>query len=167
MDVLSVLNTVNAFFWVGANVLLAYSAILLVVFLIAYVAVFDPRATTGGKLIFQFMLSLVGVILLSYIGVFVDPSPGRYWMDYPAADIADWRPVFRFATYGFVAYSVTMLVRLLIYRKWFPHKLKKASDLALVQPRHNTSEIPTVKAFVPEKKHAPKGGAGDSGASRR
>lgn len=167
MDVPDILNAINAVLWVVSNVLLAYSAIMLVLFLIAYIAIFDPKATTGGKLIFRFMISLVGVISLSFIGIFIDPVPGRDWWSFPVGEVEWWRPVLRVLIYGFTAFSISALIKLLVYRKWFPQKLKKASDINLVQPRH-TSEIPVIKkAFIPTKAHAPKGGAGDSGASRK
>lgn len=140
MDVLNVLNTV---FWVGGNVLLLYISVALTLYVLAYFAIFDPRATTGGKLIFQFMLSLLGVIVLVFIGIFIDPAPDRGAFVYPP-DVEPWRPFARFLIYGFVAYSITMLGILLVKRKWFPSKLKKASDLTLVTPRTDTNEIPTI-----------------------
>lgn len=139
-----VTNAINAVAWVLGNVVLAYTAIALIGFLIAYYAIFDPSATTGGKLIFRFMLSLAGVIVLVFIGIFVDPSPDREWFIFPEASVEWWRPILRLAIYGFVAYSISSLAWLLAVRKWWPHKVKKASDINLVKVR-NTSEIPIVK----------------------
>lgn len=141
-------NTVNGVAWVLGNVILAYTAFALIGFLIAYYTVFDPSATTGGKLIFRFMLSLAGVILLVFIGIFIDPSRDRQWFLY-ADEIEPWRPIFRLAIYGFVAFSISSLAWLLAVRKWWPHKVKKASDINLVKVRH-TSEIPVIKAVLPE-----------------
>lgn len=135
-------DTLNPAFWAIGNLFLGYTSIVLMLFIVVYFVLFDPRATTGGKLIFQFMLSLGGVIALVFIGIFVDPSTDRSWDDLPAA-VEWWRPLVRFVVYGFVAYSITSLAVLLVLRKWLPHKLKKASDLHLVHPRH-TSEIPVV-----------------------
>lgn len=125
---------INAAAWVVSNVILAYSAVVLVVFLAAYFWYFDPRATTGGRLIFQFMLSLVGIISLNVISVFIDPSRDIEWYIYPD-DVEPWRPVVRFVIYAFVAYAISSLSVLLVFRKWFPQKLKKASDITLVKVR--------------------------------
>lgn len=138
-----VTNAINAVAWVFGNVVLAYTAIALLAFLVAYYSIFDPSATTGGKLIFRFMLSLAGVIVLVFIGIFVDPSPDREWFIFPEDSVEWWRPILRLAIYGFVAYSISSLAWLLAVRKWWPHKVKKASDINLVKVRH-TSEIPIV-----------------------
>lgn len=135
-------NAVNSFLWVSANVLLAYSSVVLVIFLVAYYLIFDPRATTGGRMIFQFILSLAGLIMINIMGVFIDPSADNQWYVYPD-DVQSWRPIMRFAVYGFVAYAISSLAILLAMRKWWPHKLRKASDINLVKVRH-TAEIPTI-----------------------
>lgn len=141
----AITEPINEVAWVVSNLALAYTCVVLVVFLVAYVIIFDPRATTGGQLIFRFMLSLVGVIVLSYIGVFVDPALDQSWFLYPGEELVEtWRPITRLVVYVFVAFSITALSRLLILRKWFPHKVKKAGDLVLIKPRH-TSEIQIVK----------------------
>ena len=140
MDVLNVLNPI---FWTIGNLALAYTSIALIVYLIVYFVIFDPWATTGGKLIFQFMVSLASVMALVFIGVYVDPLTDRSWFDL-SPDVEWWRPALRLFIYGFVAYSITSLAWLLVMRKWFPHKLKKASDIILVETRH-TNEIPIVK----------------------
>lgn len=138
-----VTNAIKAVAWVFGNVVLAYTAIALLAFLVAYYSIFDPSATTGGKLIFRFMLSLAGVIVLVFIGIFVDPSPDREWFIFPEDSVEWWRPILRLAIYGFVAYSISSLAWLLAVREWWPHKVKKASDINLVKVRH-TSEIPIV-----------------------
>lgn len=141
----TITDPINNVAWVLSNILLAYTWVVLIIFLVAYLILFDPQATTGGQLIFRFMVSLVGVIILSYIGVFVDPAPDRAWFIYPGDDVVEpWRPIARLVVYSFVAFSITALSVLLVSRKWFPHKVKKASDLVLVKPRH-TNEIPIVK----------------------
>lgn len=145
----TIINTVA---WVLGNVLLGYSAVVLVVFLGAYFYFFDPRATTGGRLIFQFMLSLVGIISLNVIAVFIDPSRDNAWYIYPD-DVDPWRPTVRLIVYGFVAYAVTSLVILLILRKWFPNRVKKASDIEL---KVRTSENPTIEVPQPPVEEEPK-----------
>lgn len=138
-----VTNAINAVAWVLGNVVLAYTAVALLGFLVAYYSIFDPSATTGGKMIFRFMLSLAGVIVLVSIGIFVDPSPDQEWFIFPEASVEWWRPILRLAIYGFVAYSISSLAWLLAVRKWWPYKVKKASDINLFKVRH-TSEIPIV-----------------------
>ena len=139
----NVVNSVNTVAWVLGNVVLAYTEFALIAFLIAYYTIFDPSATTGGRLIFRFMLSLAGVIVLVFVGIFVDPSPNQAWFIFPEDSVEWWRPILRLAIYGFVAYSISSLAWLLAVRKWWPHKVKKASDINLVKVRH-TSEIPIV-----------------------
>ena len=147
-----VVNAINTVAWVLGNVVLAYTAFALIAFLIAYYTVFDPSATTGGRLIFRFMLSLAGVIVLVFVGIFVDPSPDQDWSRFPVESVEWWRPLLRLAIYGFVAYSISSLAWLLAVRKWWPHKVKKASDINLVKVRH-TNEIPVIKAVLPELIH--------------
>ena len=147
-----VVNAINTVAWVFGNVVLAYTAFALIAFLIAYYTVFDPSATTGGRLIFRFMLSLAGVIVLVFVGIFVDPSTDQDWSRFPVESVEWWRPLLRLAIYGFVAYSISSLAWLLAVRKWWPHKVKKASDINLVKVRH-TNEIPVIKAVLPELIH--------------
>lgn len=135
------LEVINAIAWVTGNLLVAYIELAIIVFVIGYYVLFDPRATTAGTMIFRFMLSLVSIILLVFIGTFVDPSHNRNWNALPA-DVDLWRPILRVAIYGYVAYTITSLAVLLAIRKWRPHLVKKASDMNLVQPRH-TNTVPT------------------------
>lgn len=136
----SITLPLNTFAWVASNLLLGYSAGVLVVFIMAYFYYFDPRATTGGRLIFQFMLSLVGIISLNVIGIFVNPTANNIWYNLPV-DVEPWRPIVRLIIYGFVAYAITSLAVLLILRKWFPERVKKASDINL---KVRTSENPII-----------------------
>ena len=138
------IESFNQVAWVLANIILAYTALALVVFVVMYYALFDPKATTGGRLIFRFMVSLVGVIGLLYLGIFVDPAPDREWFLYPDG-VEPWRPTLRVLIYGYVAFTITSLAVLLVRRKWFPHSVKTAPSDELVKPRHETSEIPVVK----------------------
>lgn len=141
---MSIIDVIDPIAWIAANLILAYTSLALVVFVILYYALFDPRATTGGQLIFRFMLSLIGVVGLVFLGIFVDPSPDREWFDYPDS-VEWWRPILRLIVYSYVAFIATSLAILLIKRKWFPHKLRVAPSEELVKPRHETSEIPTVQ----------------------
>jgi len=146
-------DVINPIAWVTANILLAYIAFALIVFVVMYYALFDPRATTGGQLIFRFMLSLVGVIVLSFLGIFIDPAPDREWFTYPGDYVEWWRPILRLCIYGFVAFTITSLAVLLVRRKWFPHNLKMAPQ-PLVVVRHETSEIQVVESS-PETDDSP------------
>ena len=137
-------DVINTIAWIGSNLALAYIAIVVVLFVVMYYVFFDPKATTAGKMIFKFMLSLVGILFLVYIGVFVNPV-GAGPFHPPAEYVEPWRPILRLVVYGYVAWTVTSLAIALILRKWFPHKVKKKADLALVKPRHDTGDIPTVK----------------------
>lgn len=141
---MSILDVINPIAWVLSNLILAYIALGVVVFVIMYYALFDPKATTGGKLIFRFMLSLVGIIFLVFIGIFVDPIAGRSWSQI-APDVEWWRPLLRLLVYGYVAFTVTSLAVLLVKRKWFPSRLRIAPEKELIKVRHETSEIPIVK----------------------
>lgn len=128
------LNFVNTIAWVTSNILVAYIAIVLFVFVIGYYVLFDPRATTAGRFVYRFAVSLVGVIGLVFISLFVDPVFGKEWYVFPE-DIAFWRPLVRLAAYAYVAYSVTALTILLVIRKWWPQRLRTSRDHYLVKAR--------------------------------
>ena len=138
------LQIINPIAWVIGNLLIAYVAFAVLVFVISYYILFDPRATTAGKLIFRFFLSLVGIIALVFIGTWIDPVNNQSWLEIPSS-IDLWRPVFRVIVYGYVSFTLTSLAVLLARRKWWPKSIKTAPDQQLVQPRHDTSDIPTVK----------------------
>ena len=147
MEAINFLETLNPVIWVLANLVLAYVALALVIFVIMYYVLFDPKATTGGKLIFRFMLSLVGVMGLVFLGIYVDPSADRSPFEYPD-DVELWRPALRLSIYSYVAFTITSLAILLIRRKWRPHSIKIAPPQDLVKVRHETSEIPIVKSSL-------------------
>jgi hypothetical protein len=131
----TIFESFNEFFWITANLLIAYNAIVLVVFVVLYYVFFDPRATTAGRFVFRFMLSLIGVIGLVVIGIFLDPSHDRKWYEDPG-DILWWRPFARFVVYGYVAYSVTALAALVVIRKWWPEKIHTSKTRELLKTRH-------------------------------
>ena len=147
MEAINFLEMLNPVIWVLANIVLAYVALALVIFVITYYVLFDPKATTGGKLIFRFMLSLVGVMGLVFLGIYVDPSADRSAFEYPT-DVDWWRPAFRLVIYSYVSFTITSLAILLIRRKWRPHSIKIAPPQDLVKVRHETSEIPIVKSSL-------------------
>lgn len=126
-DLIAWFEWFNAYLWIGANLLIAYIGVALVVFVAGYYLLFDPKATTGGRLIFRFALSLVGVMGLIIISLFINPAEGRAWFQYPG-DLFWWRPIVRFITYSYVAYTITSLTVLLGIRKWVPHIIQTAPD---------------------------------------
>lgn len=129
------LDSFNTVMWVLSNLFILYIGVVLFVFVVGYFILFDPRATTAGRFVFQFALSLLGVIGLVFIGIFINPTaPGASWLVYPG-DIYVWRPLVRAIIYGLVAYTVTGLAVLVILRKWWPHKLRTARDRELLKPR--------------------------------
>lgn len=120
--------------WVLSSVLIIYSSIILVVFVVFYYIVYDVKSTTAGKFIFRFVLSLIGVIALVFIGAFIDPAHGRSWTHYPG-DVVYWRPILRVIIYAYVAFSASALVILLALRRWKPYLLRTALDRELVRTR--------------------------------
>ncbi|CAN5425681.1 hypothetical protein BH09ACT9_BH09ACT9_00820 [soil metagenome] len=118
---------INSVIWVLSNLLVAYIAAALLVFVIAYPVFFDPGATTAGKFVLRFAASLIGVIGLVFVGLFIDPRIGALWWQFPG-DIVWWRPTVRFAIFVYVAYTVSGLVGVLWLRKFRPHLLRIAPD---------------------------------------
>lgn len=121
------LTVINATLWVSANMLVFYIALMLLVFVTAYQILFDPSATTAGKFVLRFAVSLIGVIGLVFISLFIDPRAGASWFQFPG-DVIWWRPAIRFLAYSYVAYTVTALAVLLWLRKYRPEKLRVAPD---------------------------------------
>lgn len=148
MEFIQFINDINPALWIAANVVLAYVALALMVFVTMYYALFDPKATTGGRLIFRFMLSLIGVIGLVFVSIYIDPAPDSEWFNYPGDRVDFWRPIVRLGIYSYVAFTITSLAILLVRRKWFPRSIKTAPSQELVKVRHETSEIPIVKTHT-------------------
>lgn len=124
----------NHFAWVFSSVILVYIFVMLLVFVVGYYALFNPKVTTAGRYIFRFFVSLIAVIGLVVIGLFVDPQGSTRWNVLPE-DILYWRPTVRLIGYIYVAFSITSLSVLLVMRKWFPHKMRTALDHDLVKLR--------------------------------
>lgn len=144
MIIVDFLEWLNPTLWVIANLALIYIGVLLLAFTILYPTLFAPSATTGGKMIFRFALSLSMVVASIVVGIFIDPRHDIPWYEYPGDTIL-WRPTIRLAAYTYVSYTITSLVIFLWKRKFYPQKLKRAPDKELVKPRHDTDEIPTIK----------------------
>ena len=124
----------NSVAWVLANGIVAYILFALIVFVIGYIILFDPSATTAGRFILRFVISLVGVMSLVFIGVFIDNKPNEDWLGFPG-DTIWWRPAARLLVYGLVASTITSLVVLLMKYKWWPHKIKKSRTQEFVHIR--------------------------------
>ena len=144
MNIVDFIEWFNPTFWVVANLTLIYTCVLLLVFTILYPTLFDPSATTGGKMIFRFSLSLSMVVAVIVAGIFIDPRHDLPWYTY-SGDTLWWRPTVRLGAYLYVAYTITDLVRFLWKRKFHPEMIKRTPDKELVKPRHNTAEVPTIK----------------------
>ena len=144
MNIINFIEWVNPTVWWITNLLVAYVGVMLAVFVIAYPSLFNPRLTTGGRMIFRFSLSLFFVMVLVVIGIYLNPGHDLSWLEYPE-DVLWWRPVLRLVAYGYVAYTITALVIFLWNRKFHPEKLTTAPDKLLVKPRHDTAEVPTIK----------------------
>lgn len=144
MIIVDFLEWINPTFWVAANLTLIYIGVLLLAFTILYPTLFDPSATTGGKMIFRFSLSLTMVVAVIVVGIFIDPRHDLPWYTY-SGDTIWWRPTIRLGAYLYVAYTITSLVRFLWKRKFHPQTLNRAPDKELVKPRHDTAEVPTIK----------------------
>lgn len=142
------LEWINPTLWIISNLELIYIGIVLITFVILYVIWFDPKATTGGKMIFRFAYSLslfVAVIFVGiFVGIFIDPRHDIPWYAYPG-DTLLWRPIIRLGAYSYVSFTISTLVLFLWKRKFRPEKLKTAPDKLLVKPRHDTAEIPIAK----------------------
>lgn len=129
------LTEINAVLWVSSNVLVGYITLAVYVFIIGYYALFNPRATTAGRLLFNLLVSLAFVMTLVFIGVFIDNRPDEDWLSF-RGDTLWWRPSLRIMGYGFLAYAVTALIVFLAKVKWFPHLLKTSRDKELIRLRH-------------------------------
>ena len=144
MIIVDFLEWLNPTLWVIVNLALIYIGVLLLAFTILYPTLFEPSATTGGKMIFRFALSLSMVVAVIVVGIFIDPRDDIPWYEYPG-DTIWWRPIVLLGAYTYVSYTITSLVIFLWKRKFYPQKLKRAPDKELVKPRHDTDEIPTIK----------------------
>jgi hypothetical protein len=136
---------INSLMMVAGRILVGYISFAIVVFVIAYYILFDPRATTAGKFIFRFMLSLVGVILLSFVGTFISPATSGYNRSIPPPDVFSWITLLRIIVYGYVAFAITSLAVLLAIYRWWPTRIKN-KNLAFVEPR-STKDIPIIRNF--------------------
>lgn len=128
-----ILEVLNPYFWTAANILVALILVVQIIFVVMYRKVFNPFLTTVGKYIFLFMLSLIIVIGLVFIGIFINPREGYIWWHYPG-DIFVWRPIVRFLGFGFTAFAVSALTVVLWLRRYHPERLKIAPETDEIIP---------------------------------
>lgn len=100
---------VNPIFWIISNLLVAYVAVVMAAFVAFYGLGFKWWIRPAGVSIFVFTASLLAVILLSVIGLFINPRSGVPWYVYPP-DVFIWRPALRFLIYLTVAIAATNLL---------------------------------------------------------
>ena len=94
MIMVNFLEWINPIVWVITNLILIYVGIALIAFVSLYQTLFDPKATTGGKMIFRFAWSRGLVVAVIFVGIFIDPRHDIPWYEYPG-DTIWWRPVAR------------------------------------------------------------------------
>lgn len=139
-----ILNYINSLAWTTGNILTVYISVAIVIFVIGYYVLFDPGATTAGKYIFRFMVSLVGVSALIFVATFIDPITRGDPLALPQE--ADWwHPIFRFLVLAYVATNITSLAILLWFRKFRLNGPVAKKDPDLVKVRH-TQEIPIIES---------------------
>lgn len=110
---MNALENINPALWVVSNMTLFYASALLVVWVALYGWKFRWQETPAGQLVFWFTLSLLGVVALSFIGIFVN---GRQaWWEYPP-DVLLWRPALRYLIYLGVAVTITRMTWSLVQR---------------------------------------------------
>lgn len=105
---------IDEILWTIGNVLIAAIFVLAFLFCFLYLALFNPRRTTGGWLIWQAIFSITCIGLVNVVGIYLSDV----W----------WRPGFRAVVYTLVAYNFGRLVGLLIYRRFWPHKVRIGSE---------------------------------------
>lgn len=111
--------------WVLGNVIAFLVFAAAAAFSILYPILFKVELTTGGKLIWRAILSTAGFGLLVVIGLFVD---GRSeWTEMPP-NVIWWRPLSRLMVYGFIAFTFSSLVALLLRRRFWPKTVVTAPD---------------------------------------
>lgn len=124
----------NEFLWPLANVLVVYVTLALLTFCIGYPILFNPRASTTGRGILRFAISLLGVMVLVFVSLFVDPRDDVPWWVLPVG-VDVWRPVVRVVVYGFASYAVTALGVTLHLRRFRPRPPVDE------QPSENTAPV--------------------------
>ncbi|AWN03252.1 hypothetical protein PBI_CAMILLE_5 [Microbacterium phage Camille] len=119
--------------WIVDNLLANVASFGIITAAIAYYTLFDPRATTAGRMVFRFMVSLAGVIALSLVAE-----------AFGATKDTTWWVALAMIVYGYLVYTIIALLTFMVIRKWKPSRVKKKADLNLMKPRTDTTEIKTI-----------------------
>lgn len=120
------MEVVNHILWVAGNIIILLIFVAALSFAIIYPLLFNPKLTTGGRLVWRAIFSVAGIGLMVVIGLFVD---GRSeWWELPP-NILWWRPALRVLVYGYVAYSFGSLVALLFVRRFWPKQVEVAPEV--------------------------------------
>lgn len=133
------LHFINIIAWQVSNGLITYISIALVIFVVGYYVLFDPKATTVGRYLFRFVLSLVLVIGLSIVTLYFGPSSQNRVPGFEPDDAFWWLQILRLIVFSYVAYTVTGLAFLLGIRKFRPDLIKTMADHVMVQPRRSNT----------------------------
>jgi hypothetical protein len=104
----------NDILWGISNCLFLYISISIPAFVIFYGGFFKWWQRPAGISVFIDRVSFVAVLSLVFIGVFVDPQQG-FWEAPP--DVLWWRPLYRVAVYGLVAFATTFQF-VVALRRW-------------------------------------------------
>jgi heme exporter protein D len=106
-------DVINPALWLVSNLQLGYLSLALVAWVLLYGFGFRWWTTPAGQMIFAFTASLLGVIVLVFVGVFVNPQ--RPWFEAPP-DVFLWRPLLRYLVYLAVSITLTRMVWSLVQR---------------------------------------------------
>lgn len=136
------IDDVNTFLWVTGNLIVLLVFLSAIAFAVTYPILFNPNQTAGGRAIWKAIGSVAGIGLLVVVGLFIDGATS--WTARPE-HVELWRSILRLLVYGWVAYSFLDLVRVLIYRRFWPDKLKTAPSfrtgpVEVIDP--NTLSVP-------------------------
>lgn len=104
---------VNPALWVVSNLMIVYAGVALIVWVILYGLLFKWNSTPAGADVFWFTLSLAGLVLLVFVGVFLNPQQPWYS---PPTELLVWRPFLRYLVYLGIAITVTRLDWSLVQR---------------------------------------------------
>lgn len=104
---------VNPSLWVVSNLTILYASVALIVWCALYGFRFRWNTTPAGTDVFWFTMALLGLVMLSIVGIFVNPRQPWYQ---PPPDLLVWRPFLRYLVYTGIAITLTRMDWSLIQR---------------------------------------------------
>lgn len=107
------IDYVNPSLWVVSNLTILYACLALVVWCVLYGVRFRWNSTPAGTDVFWFTMALLGLVMLSIIGIFVNPRQPWYQ---PPPDLLVWRPFLRYLVYTGIAITLTRMDWSLVQR---------------------------------------------------